>query len=61
MDLTTAQWRKSKRSRSNGDDCVEVATIPNTVAVRDSKNPNGGTILLTRSNFHHLTNAIKAL
>ena len=32
-------WRKS--SRSNEQDCVEVAFVPQVVAVRDSKNANG--------------------
>lgn len=41
-DLTGARWRKSTRSGGNGGDCVEVAdNIPEVVAVRDSKDPNG--------------------
>ncbi|MFJ1611475.1 DUF397 domain-containing protein [Streptomyces sp. NPDC088249] len=35
-------WFKSSYSdTSNGNDCVEVATTPNTVNVRDSKNAQG--------------------
>jgi hypothetical protein len=34
-------WRKAQRSMNNGD-CVEVATTDGKIAVRDSKNPNGG-------------------
>ncbi|MBZ9642941.1 DUF397 domain-containing protein [Streptomyces sp. PSKA30] len=30
-------WRKSSYSGSGGGDCVEVATAPGTVLVRDSK------------------------
>lgn len=33
-------WRKSKKSAENGG-CVEVATLPECVLVRDSKNPDG--------------------
>jgi Domain of unknown function (DUF397). len=33
-------WFKSTRSAGNGN-CVEVAALPSTVAVRDSKDPNG--------------------
>lgn len=37
-DLT---WRKPSRSGTNGDTCVEVATRPETVLVRDSKDTAG--------------------
>ena len=41
-DLTGARWRKSTRSGDNGGDCVEVSTdLPDTVAVRDSKDALG--------------------
>jgi hypothetical protein len=41
-DLSRAIWRKSTRSGSNGDACVEVArNLPDIVAVRDSKDPGG--------------------
>jgi Domain of unknown function (DUF397) len=35
------QWRKATHSSSNGGNCIEVATAPRTVAVRDSKDPDG--------------------
>lgn len=34
-------WRKSHRSHSNGEACVELARTPDVVAARDSKNPDG--------------------
>ncbi|WP_018254268.1 DUF397 domain-containing protein [Salinispora mooreana] len=41
-DLTSARWRKSTRSSSNGGACVEVAdNLPGIVGVRDSKDPTG--------------------
>jgi hypothetical protein len=40
-DLSDAVWRKSTRSGSNGPDCVEVATQPDVVGVRDSKDRSG--------------------
>lgn len=46
MDLTNARWRKANRSASNGGNCVELAGLPDTVAVRDSKDPNGPVLLL---------------
>lgn len=39
-DLLRPNWRKAKRSMSNGN-CVEVALAPGTVAIRDSKDPDG--------------------
>ncbi len=40
MDLSRVQWRKSTRSNANGA-CVEIASAIHTVAIRDSKNPDG--------------------
>jgi hypothetical protein len=34
-------WRKSSYSGSGGGECVEVAACPDTVHVRDSKDPEG--------------------
>jgi uncharacterized protein DUF397 len=40
MDMNL-QWRKATYSSGNGGNCIEVATADRTVAVRDSKNPDG--------------------
>ncbi|HEY9474579.1 MAG TPA: DUF397 domain-containing protein [Mycobacteriales bacterium] len=39
-DLSAAAWRKSTHSNGSGN-CVEVATVGQIVAVRDSKDPGG--------------------
>ncbi|MDQ3403247.1 MAG: DUF397 domain-containing protein [Actinomycetota bacterium] len=44
-DLTNARWRKSNRS-DNAASCVELAHLPNALAVRDSKHPTGPALLL---------------
>ncbi|MCC3653352.1 DUF397 domain-containing protein [Streptomyces sp. S07_1.15] len=35
------EWTKSSYSTNDGPDCVEVAAIPGTILVRDSKNVQG--------------------
>lgn len=41
MGASGTRWRKSIRSGGQGGNCVEVARIASSVAVRDSKNPSG--------------------
>ena len=48
MELTGANWRKARRSGGNGGECVEVAGLPGTVAVRDSKDPHGPKLAFSR-------------
>ncbi|MDM4722924.1 DUF397 domain-containing protein [Micromonospora sp. WMMA1363] len=43
-ELALARWRKSSHSGDEGA-CVEIATLPRKVGVRDSKDP-GGPLLL---------------
>lgn len=41
-DLTGAIWRKSTRSDTGGNSCVEVAkNLPGVIGVRDSKDRSG--------------------
>ena len=47
VDLSRAVWRKSTRSGPWTDNCVEVAFVDGAIAVRDSKNPTGGTLIFT--------------
>ncbi|MET7932165.1 DUF397 domain-containing protein [Streptomyces sp. NPDC005322] len=50
--LGGATWRKSSYSADTGGQCVEVAAIPTQqVAIRDSKNPHGPTLLLSPAAF----------
>jgi hypothetical protein len=61
MDLTRAEWRKSSRSGDNGGNCVEVARhLPGTVAVRDSKNPDGPMLVISPAGWQAFTASIKA-
>ncbi|MEU3658733.1 DUF397 domain-containing protein [Streptomyces sp. NPDC032940] len=49
--LTGIQWRKSSYSGDQGGQCVEVAELPSTIAVRDSKNPTGPALALAPGAF----------
>jgi hypothetical protein len=50
-DLDGAQWRKSTRSGQSGN-CVEVSTnLPDIVAMRDTKDRDGGTLMFTRAGW----------
>ena len=40
MDMNP-RWRRATYSSSNGGNCIEVAAAGHTVAVRDSKDPDG--------------------
>ncbi|MGW1057687.1 DUF397 domain-containing protein [Micromonospora rubida] len=51
MDLSSANWRKARRSGNT--DCVEVAdNLPGVVAVRDSKDPSGPVLAFNRQTWH---------
>ncbi|MFD5735153.1 DUF397 domain-containing protein [Streptomyces sioyaensis] len=41
-DCIEVAWQKSSYSdQGNGNECIEVATAPDTIRIRDSKNPHG--------------------
>jgi hypothetical protein len=62
MDLSSAPWRKSSYSGSNGGDCIEAATgfLADVVPVRDSKDPQGPALLLTSAAFASFVAAVKS-
>ncbi|WP_339156032.1 DUF397 domain-containing protein [Actinomadura luteofluorescens] len=49
VELAGLAWRKSTHSGSNAAECVELAGAVGVVAVRDSKDPDGPVLLLTRA------------
>jgi hypothetical protein len=51
IDPGQAVWRKSRRSGPFTDNCVEVAFVDGTVAVRDSKDPSGPVLVFTRAEW----------
>ncbi|MFF4411360.1 DUF397 domain-containing protein [Streptosporangium sp. NPDC001559] len=48
-DLSGAVWRKASLSSDNGGECVEMATVGPLFALRDSKDPDGPKLILTRT------------
>jgi uncharacterized protein DUF397 len=48
-ERTGLTWRKSSYSNASGLNCVEVARLASSVAVRDSKTPTSGHLSLTPS------------
>jgi Domain of unknown function (DUF397) len=61
IDLSRAIWRKSTFSNGNGGNCIEIArNLPGTVAVRDSKDPQGPKLTFTPQDWQTFTTAIKA-
>lgn len=58
--LDGAQWRKSSYSGGNGAGCVEVArNLPDVVAVRDSKDPEGPALTVSAARWDALVEGIK--
>ncbi|MFE1074193.1 DUF397 domain-containing protein [Streptomyces sp. NPDC058783] len=47
MSTTELVWFKSSYSSGGDGDCVEVASCPDTVHVRDSKAPHGDRLALS--------------
>lgn len=58
IDRSPIEWRKADRSGS-GDNCVELAAVLGGVAIRDSKNPAGGLIMLSEEGFADLVVRVK--
>jgi hypothetical protein len=58
LDVSRAQWRKSRRSSANGA-CVEVARLSQVVAVRDSKDPDGLKLAVSPAVWRAFTRIVK--
>ncbi|MUN36716.1 DUF397 domain-containing protein [Actinomadura litoris] len=61
MDLSKVVWRKASRSTVENDNCVELALATGVVAVRDSKDPEGPKLILSRSDFRRFADRLKSI
>lgn len=58
-DLTN--WRKSSYSSNGGGECVETANAAGIVAVRDTADRDGGTLIFTASAWAAFAASLKNL
>jgi len=60
VDLSRAEWRKSSYSSQSGN-CMEVArNLPELVAVRDSKEPDGAKLVVSRETWQGFLKGLRA-
>jgi hypothetical protein len=60
-DYCPVTWRKSSRSNDGGyGDCVEDVGLGDEVALRDSKNPSGPVLTITRAEWRSFLGGIRA-
>ena len=57
-DASQVRWHKSSHSSADGQ-CVEVASVAGTIAVRDSKNPDGPKLIFTRQAWVAFVEGVK--
>ena len=58
-NIISATWRKSTYSGSNGGDCIEVATLADSIAVRDSKDRTGPVLTFSPAGWEGFISGIK--
>jgi hypothetical protein len=59
-ELANATWQKSQRSNSQGA-CVEVARLdPGTIAMRNSRDPQGTALIYSTDTVRTLVSALRA-
>lgn len=57
-DTSSVLWRKSSHSQEQGA-CVELGAFAGAVAVRDSKNPTGPALVVSRTALTRLAAGVR--
>jgi hypothetical protein len=59
IDLSGASWRKSTVS-NNGGNCLEITDhLPDVIALRDSKDPDGAILVIARAEWTAFVRGLK--
>ncbi|MET8092310.1 DUF397 domain-containing protein [Micromonospora sp. NPDC005220] len=58
-ELARVSWHKSSRSGANDSNCVEVAVLSDGLAVRDSTDPGGATLVFGRAAWSSFVTALR--
>ncbi|MFC4532554.1 DUF397 domain-containing protein [Sphaerisporangium dianthi] len=58
-DKSEVPWRRSTRSQQNGA-CVEASYLGTTVAVRDSKDPQGPEVVIMKDSWNAFIRILKS-
>ncbi|AVZ73623.1 DUF397 domain-containing protein [Streptomyces lunaelactis] len=59
MNTEHVQWFKSSYSDGEGGDCVEVATSPSTIHIRDSKVTEGPNLAVTPTTWATFVRSVR--
>lgn len=59
MSAEALHWFKSTYSGSEGGQCVEVATAPDVIHIRDSKHPENKALQVSPTTWTTFTTALK--
>ena len=60
MQTLSVPWRKSTYSTNGGQDCIEAASVPGAVLIRDTKNNGHGPVLrLSFTAFAEFTTRVR--
>lgn len=58
MSTSDLRWRRSSRSDNGGGNCVEIALMATSAVIRDSKNRDGGIVMVGEPAWERFRSAI---